>query len=115
MRCTLPFPSRWRALRFTRNFGHQTAVSAGLGSARGDCVIVMDADLQDPPEELIRFIEKWREGYEVIYAIRRKRKEGILKRVAYKGFYRVLGMLSSVTIPYDSGDFFVQEIEKQSS
>jgi dolichol-phosphate mannosyltransferase len=98
---------RWRAVRFTRNFGHQTAVSAGLRHTRGDCVIVMDADLQDPPEELIRFIDRWREGYEVIYAIRRKRKEGILKKVAYKGFYRILGMLSSVTIPYDSGDFCV--------
>ena len=96
---------RWRAVRFGRNFGHQTAVSAGILHARGDAVIVIDADLQDPPEELGRFIEKWREGYHVVYAIRQKRKEGLAKRLAYGAFYRILARMASIPIPLDSGDF----------
>jgi dolichol-phosphate mannosyltransferase len=100
---------RWHIVRFSRNFGHQTAVSAGLQYATGDAVIVMDADLQDPPEELHRFIEKWREGYEVVYAIRKQRKENVLKRVAYKGFYRLLSSLSRHDIPLDSGDFCLMD------
>src|SRR5262245_5389000 len=96
---------RWRVVRFARNFGHQTAVSAGLFYARGDAVIILDADLQDPPEELQRFIDKWQEGNEVVYAIRTQRKEGLLKRTLYALFYRMLGRLSDVRIPYDSGDF----------
>jgi len=100
---------RWRIVRFSRNFGHQTAVSAGLQYATGDAVIVMDADLQDPPEELHRFISKWHEGYEVVYAIRKQRKEGLFKRVAYKGFYRLLSKLSNHDIPLDSGDFCLMD------
>jgi len=96
---------RWRIVRFARNFGHQTAVSAGLFYARGDAVIILDADLQDPPEELQRFIDKWQEGNEVVYAIRTQRKEGLLKRTLYALFYRMLGRLSDVRIPDDSGDF----------
>lgn len=101
--------SRWRIIRFARNFGHQTAVSAGLSHTRGDCVIVIDADLQDPPEELHRFLDKWREGYDVVYAIRTARKEGLLKRSLYSLFYRTLGQLSDVRIPYDSGDFCLMD------
>ncbi len=100
---------RWRIVRFSRNFGHQTAVSAGLQYATGDAVIVMDADLQDPPEELDRFIAKWHEGYEVVYAIRKQRKENLFKRIAYKGFYRLLSKLSSHDIPLDSGDFCLMD------
>lgn len=96
---------RWRVIRFSRNFGHQTAVSAGLYYARGDAAIVIDADLQDPPEELRRFIDKWEEGYEVVYAIRRKRKESALKRFCYHSFYRLLSGAARVPIPEDSGDF----------
>lgn len=95
----------WKVIRFSRNFGHQTAVSAGIFYAKGDCIIILDADLQDPPEELHRFLAKWREGYEVVYGIRTKRKEGILKKSAYKIFYRILLRFSQVPIPYDSGDF----------
>jgi dolichol-phosphate mannosyltransferase len=101
--------ARWRALSFARNFGHQTAVSAGLYHAGGDAVIVMDADLQDPPEELIRFIEKWRSGYEVVYAIREKRKEGLLKRICYWAFYRLMSRVVSFEIPQDSGDFCLMD------
>ncbi|MEY2428759.1 MAG: polyisoprenyl-phosphate glycosyltransferase [Verrucomicrobiota bacterium] len=100
---------RWRCLAFSRNFGHQTAVSAGLAHASGDVVAIMDADLQDPPEELGRFLEKWRDGYEVIYAIRQKRKEGPLKRFFYWSFYRLMALLVPFDLPLDSGDFCVMD------
>lgn len=101
--------SHWKALRFARNFGHQTAVSAGIFHATGDVVVVMDADLQDPPEELPRFIDKWREGFHVVYAVRTKRKEGVIKRVCYWGFYRILSKITANPIPLDSGDFCVMD------
>ncbi len=100
---------RFKYLTFSRNFGHQTAVTAGLNQVTGDVVAVMDADLQDPPEVLPRFLEKWREGYDVVYAIRKKRKEGPFKRFAYWAFYRILDYLSSIKIPLDSGDFCVMD------
>ena len=100
---------RWKVLAFSRNFGHQAAVSAGIFYCRGDAVAIMDADLQDPPEELQRFLAKWREGYQVVYAIRMKRKEGLLKRAAYKLFYRVLHRLASIDIPVDAGDFCIMD------
>src|SRR5262245_55122257 len=101
--------ARWRGLSFARNFGHQTAVSAGIYYATGDAVIVIDADLQDPPEELWRFIKAWQEGSEVVYAIREKRKEGPLKRGAYWFFYRLLARIVSFQIPEDSGDFCLMD------
>lgn len=100
---------RWQALALARNFGHQTAVSAGLYHADGDVVVVIDADLQDPPEELGRFLAKWAEGYEVVYAIRTRRKEGPLKRFCYWAFYRLMARLVSIPIPLDSGDFCVMD------
>lgn len=92
-------------IELARNFGHQVAISAGLDFARGAAVIVMDADLQDPPEVLPEFIAKWREGYEVVYAIRARRKENVFKRAAYALFYRVLQRIANIQIPLDSGDF----------
>jgi dolichol-phosphate mannosyltransferase len=89
----------------SRNFGHQAAVSAGIAESTGDAVIVMDGDLQDPPEVLEQFIARWRDGAEVVYAVRTKRKEGLLKRTAYGAFYRLLRKLSDIDIPLDSGDF----------
>jgi len=100
---------RWKVLRFSRNFGHQTAISAGISRASGDAVIVIDADLQDPPEELHRFIAKWREGYEVVYAVRRRRKESLPKRICYMLFYRLLAGVSDTPIPLDSGDFCLMD------
>ncbi len=100
---------RWRAVRLARNFGHQTALRAGLHSVSGDLVAVLDADLQDPPEELARFFEKWSEGYDVIYGVRQQRKEGPFKRWSYFAFYRVLGLLSQTKIPADAGDFSVMD------
>jgi polyisoprenyl-phosphate glycosyltransferase len=96
---------RWRCLSFARNFGHQIAVSAGLYYAIGDAVVVSDADLQDPPEEISKLIQKWREGYDVVYAVRQKRKENLLKRACYWGFYRVVSFLVPFEIPLDAGDF----------
>ncbi len=100
---------RWQCLSFARNFGHQSAVSAGLYHATGDVVVVMDADLQDPPEELSRFLKKWLEGYEVIFAIRQKRKESRLKKICYWSFYRLMAGLVSFELPLDSGDFCVMD------
>src|SRR2546425_252469 len=100
---------RIKLLRFSRNFGHQIAISAGMDVASGDAVILMDGDLQDPPEVLPQFIAKWREHYDVVYAVRKKRKEGILKRAAYAAFYRILRSLSYLDIPLDSGDFCLMD------
>jgi len=96
---------RWRCLSFARNFGHQIAVSAGLFYADGDVVVVMDADLADPPEEISRLLAKWREGYDVVYAVRQKRKEGGFKRLCYWAFYRLMARLVAFEIPLDTGDF----------
>jgi len=96
---------RWRGLSFARNFGHQIAVSAGLHFATGDVVVILDADLQDPPEEIARLLAKWREGFDVVYAVRQKRKEGWLKRFCYWAFYRLIARLVAFDIPLDSGDF----------
>lgn len=96
---------RWRCVSFARNFGHQIAVSAGLFYADGDAVVVMDADLADPPEEIFRLLEKWRAGYDVVYAVRQKRKEGGLKRLCYWTFYRLMARLVPFEIPLDTGDF----------
>jgi polyisoprenyl-phosphate glycosyltransferase len=96
-------------VQLARNFGHQVAISAGLDYAHGRGVIVMDADLQDPPEVLPQFIAKWREGHDVVYAIREHRKEEWLKRSAYAAFYRLLQRVANVDIPIDSGDFCIMD------
>ena len=95
----------WSCLAFARNFGHQTAVSAGLFYATGDVVVVIDADLEDPPEVISRLLEKSREGYDVVYAIRQKRKVGPFKRFCYWAFYRIMARLVAFEVPLDSGDF----------
>jgi dolichol-phosphate mannosyltransferase len=100
---------RVRVVELARNFGHQVAISAGLDFAQGDAVIVMDADLQDPPEVLPEFIAEWRTGNDVVYAIREHRKEGWLKRTAYAAFYRMLRKVSNVDIPLDAGDFCIMD------
>jgi len=99
--------TRWKVISLSRNFGHQTAVSAGLFHASGAAVIMLDADLQDPPEELHRFIAKWAEGYDVVYGIRQHRPEGTLKKVCYWAFYRLLAKAVSFDIPLDTGDFCI--------
>ncbi len=91
----------------SRNFGQQAAVSAGLRHCAGDAAAVMDADLQDPPEVALQMLEKWREGYPVVYAVRHTRRESAAQRLFFKVFYRLLAALSDVSIPVDSGDFSV--------
>jgi dolichol-phosphate mannosyltransferase len=100
---------RYRVIHLSRNFGHQSALQAGLDAASGTAVVLMDADLQDPPELLGRFIAKWKEGYEVVYAIRRHRKESLPKRMAYTLFYRTLRWLSEIDTPLDAGDFCLMD------
>ena len=93
-------------ISFSRNFGHQKALKAGLDHARGDCVICMDADLQHPPEVLPKLIDKWREGYDVVYTIRKDTMDiGFIKRVTSKCFYKMINILSDVDIPLGAADF----------
>jgi len=96
-------------IHLSRNFGHQSAVSAGLDYARGRAVIVMDGDLQDPPEVLLQFVRRWEEGFDVVYAIREKRKENPAKRLGYSAFYRIMNAISDLDIPLDSGDFCLMD------
>jgi polyisoprenyl-phosphate glycosyltransferase len=96
---------RVKTVLLSRNFGHQAAVSAGLVSADGDAVVVMDADLQDPPEVVLQMIQEWSDGADVVYGIRIKRKESLPKRIAYKAFYRVFQRLANIDSPVDAGDF----------
>jgi dolichol-phosphate mannosyltransferase len=96
-----------KCISLSRNFGHQVAISAGISYSNGSATILMDGDLQDPPEVIPSLIKKWEEGFEVVYAVRKKRKENILKRVLYRLFYLILSRLSYIAIPLDSGDFSV--------
>jgi glycosyltransferase involved in cell wall biosynthesis len=90
----------------SRNFGHQLAATAGLDTARGDAVILMDGDLQDPPELINDFVAKWREGFDVVYAVRRSRRgESFFKLLTARLFYRTIKRLTNVAIPVDTGDF----------
>lgn len=98
--------SRVCYLSLARNFGHQIAVTAGLNFARGQVIVILDADLQDPPELIPEMVEKWRQGYQVVYAQRtQRRKEGWFKRLTAYTFYRLLKNLADVDIPTDTGDF----------
>lgn len=98
--------ARVKVIDFSRNFGHQLAITAGADFAEGDAVIVMDADLQDPPEVVLQMIEQWRAGYEVVYAVRTKREgETWFKLWTASIFYRVLQSITDVNIPLDAGDF----------
>lgn len=98
--------TRVRGVRFSRNFGHQMAFTAGLDHAHGRAIVIMDADLQDPPEVIPLLVARWREGYEVVYAQRAKREgETVFKLITAAGFYRVLRTLTNVNIPIDTGDF----------
>ncbi len=97
---------RYHCVFLARNYGHQIALTAGMAAARGtEGLFIIDGDLQDPPELLPKFYAKLKEGYDVVYAVRKKRKEGLLKRTAYFLFYRFMKSISYVDIPLDSGDF----------
>lgn len=94
-----------KVINFSRNFGHQVAITAGLDYAEGDATIIMDADLQDPPKVSLELIKKWEDGFEVVYAQRRKRKDGFFKKLTASAFYRILDRFTEITIPKDTGDF----------
>lgn len=95
-----------RVINFSRNFGHQIAITAGIENAAGDAVVVIDGDLQDPPEVIREMVAKWREGYKVVYGVRSKRKgESAFKLLTAHLFYRLINRLSDVKLPLDSGDF----------
>lgn len=103
---------RIKIISFSRNFGHAMAISAGIEHASGDAVVVIDGDLQDPPEVISEFLKKWEEGYPVVYGIRRKRKEWFGKRLAYWAFYRIfrkLAFASLSNVPLDAGDFCLMD------
>jgi len=95
-----------KLINFSRNFGHQIAITAGMDKTRGRAVVIIDADLQDPPEVIIEMLKKWKEGYDVVYGVRTKRKgESWFKLATAHLFYRILKKLTSVEIPVDTGDF----------
>jgi len=97
---------RYKMIGFARNFGHQLAITAGVDYAEGEAVVVMDADLQDPPEVVKAMIEKWREGFDVVYAVRTKREgETFFKKITAAAFYRLLRKMIRIDIPLDAGDF----------
>jgi glycosyltransferase involved in cell wall biosynthesis len=96
---------RWKVISFSRNFGHQAAFHAGLANCTGDYVAMIDGDLQDPPELLQQFYLKMQEGYDVVYGVRRKRKESFSKKLAYRLYYLILDNFAEIKIPLDSGDF----------
>jgi len=97
---------RIRAVIFARNFGHQIAVTAGLDYSRGKAVVIIDADLQDPPEAILEMIQKWREGYKVVYAVRAEREgETWFKKFTASLFYRIIARVTDIKIPLDTGDF----------
>jgi glycosyltransferase involved in cell wall biosynthesis len=106
LRALLPTYPKLVIVSLSRNFGHQLAATAGLDIARGDAVVLMDGDLQDPPELIEQFTQKWNEGYDVVYAVRRSRKgESAFKLFTARAFYRVTRRLTNVSIPIDTGDF----------
>lgn len=95
-----------RPVIFARNFGHQVAITAGWDFARGDAVVIIDADLQDPPEVILELAKKWKEGYEVVYAVRGEREgESWFKKFTAAAFYRLIYSITDVKIPVDTGDF----------
>jgi polyisoprenyl-phosphate glycosyltransferase len=98
-----------KVINFSRNFGHQCAISAGIDHANGKAVILMDGDLQDSPEAILNFVEKWQSGYDVVYAIREKRKEKWLKRLAFKMFYRIQNSLAGIPLALDAGIFSLMD------
>lgn len=98
-----------RGFGLSRNFGHQAALCIGLSKSRGEFIAIIDDDLQDPPEILPKFFQALYEGVDVVYGVRRRRKEGVVKKILYAGFYRLLRILSNINIPVDAGDFCVMK------
>jgi len=96
---------RVKILNFSKNFGHQAAISAGIDYSNGKSIVLMDSDLQDPPEILPDILKEWENGADVVYGVRKKRREHVFKKFSYFAFYRILQVVSNINIPLDSGDF----------
>ena len=97
---------RFKIVHFSRNFGHQIAITAGMNYATGNAVIIMDADLQDPPEVVLEMVSRWREGYDIVYAVREERLgESWFKKITATLFYRLMQQITQIEIPVDAGDF----------
>jgi dolichol-phosphate mannosyltransferase len=94
-----------KIIDFSRNFGHQIAITAGIDYAEGDAIVIMDADLQDTPETIVKMVNKWKKGYDVVYGKRRKRKDTMFKKFTAFAFYRLLRRFANIEIPEDTGDF----------
>jgi len=94
-----------RAFRFSRNFGYQNSIFAGLSHAQGDAVVELDADLEDPPQVILQFVQLWEKGFDVVYGVRRTRHASFGMKLVFKAFYRILNRLSDIKIPENSGDF----------
>jgi dolichol-phosphate mannosyltransferase len=100
---------RVSVVHLSRNFGQQLAIAAGLSMADADAVVLLDGDLQDPPEVIPELVSRWQEGYDVVYAVKRNRKENRLKRAMFSLFYRILGAVSTLDIPADAGNFSLMD------
>ena len=100
---------RLTVISHARNFGAQVAFTTGLSQASGDAVVIMDGDLQDPPEMIEQFMAKWLEGYDVVYGIRAKRHEGFLRNIGYKMFYKIFRKIAYIAIPLDAGEFSLMD------
>ncbi|MCG2775805.1 MAG: glycosyltransferase family 2 protein [Desulfobacterales bacterium] len=100
---------RLTVISHARNFGAQVAFTTGMDQAVGDAIIIMDGDLQDPPEMIEKFVDIWLKGYEVVYGIRAKRHEGLVRNIGYKVFYRILQKIAYITIPLDAGEFSLMD------
>lgn len=100
---------RFKLLRLARNFGHQVAISAGMEYSQSEAVILMDGDLQDPPELLPEMMRKWEDGFQVVYTIKKSRKENAIKRFAFSSFYKLMHMFSSISIPMEAGNFSLMD------
>jgi dolichol-phosphate mannosyltransferase len=97
---------RVRVVKFSRNFGHQVAITAGLDHASGDAVVVIDADLQDPPEVIAQMVEQWRAGFDVVYGVRADRAgESAMKLMTAKAFYRILNRITKISIPVEAPNY----------
>ncbi len=109
LKTKLSINNKAKIISFSRNFGHQAAVSAGIFMADADITAIIDADLQDPPEYILDMLRLWRDEYDVIYGLRKRRNENFFKNVCYKVFYRLYRFLSPVEVPLDSGDFCIMD------
>lgn len=107
--CAEAYPGRLTVVHLARNFGMEAAVGAGLEHATGDAVVVLDSDMQDDPAALSMFVEQWRAGYEVVYAVRASRKESAIRRSMFWAFYRILGWIANIDLPADAGNFALMD------